>query len=207
MYRPQHFNEPRTEVLQELIRQYSFGTLVSHVDGEMMASHLPFLLQGEGPQGTLLAHVARANPQWSAFRDGQQVLAIFHGPHAYVSPSWYETELSVPTWNYAVVHAYGVPRLIEEVGELRELLREMVGTFEDAFEQPWSLDRLPEEFLERQMRAIVGFEIPISRLEGKVKMSQNRLAVDRAGAARGLRQVGRPEAIQVAEWIERVNGE
>src|SRR5688572_28058136 len=108
MYIPEAFREDRPEALQALIREHCFGTLVSRHEGERGASHVPLLLDRDhGPHGTLLGHMARANPQWQGFREGEEVLAIFQGPHAYVSPSWYETELSVPTWNYAVVHACG----------------------------------------------------------------------------------------------------
>jgi transcriptional regulator len=203
MYCPPAFREERPEVLYEIIRAHSFGTLVSHVEGELFASHVPFLLDADrGPHGTLLAHVARANPQWQAF-GGEGVLAIFQGPHAYVSPSWYETELSVPTWNYAVVHARGVPRLLDDAG-LQSVIERLVETYEASLSPRWSMARLPAEFVERLSRAIVGFEIEITRLDGKLKMSQNRPAADREGAAAGLQRLGNAEAEAVAAWIDRL---
>lgn len=205
MYLPKAFEESRPEVLAGLIRAHSFGTLVSQADGELVASHLPLLIdEGPAPHGVLLGHMARANPQWQGFREDREVLAIFAGPHAYVSPSWYETELSVPTWNYAAVHVYGVPRLIEEPVEVRGLLERTVRTYEAGFAEPWEMSRLPGDWVERLQRAIVGFRIEITRMEGKLKMSQNRSAEDRAGAIAGLRALGDAESAAVADWMARL---
>ena len=203
MYIPEAFREDRPEALRALIEEHSFGTLVSRCEGEFFASHLPLLLDPDrGPHGTLLGHMARANPQWQGFREGEEVLAIFQGPHAYVSPSWYETELSVPTWNYAVVHACGVPRLMEAGPALRDLLERTVSTYEAGRPDPWTIDHLPAPFVEKLMEAIVGFEIPIARLEGKLKLGQNRSEADRAGAAAGLRAAGTPLGLAVAELMD-----
>ncbi|HEX7735366.1 MAG TPA: FMN-binding negative transcriptional regulator [Ktedonobacteraceae bacterium] len=138
MYVPKHFREEDLAVLQTLMRQYSFATLVStQEDGLPIATHLPVLLEAEpAPYGTLKAHLALGNPQWRALQEEREVLVIFQGPHAYISPSWYEVELSVPTWNYATVHAYGRPRLISEVGELYTHLSALVSTYEGNFPQP-----------------------------------------------------------------------
>jgi transcriptional regulator len=197
VYIPEANRETRLDVLHQIIRENSFGTLVTHCGGEMVATHLPLLLEAErGPHGTIVGHVARANGQWQAFREGAEVLAIFAGPHAYISPSWYAAELSVPTWNYEAIHAYGVPRLIEDAAELRCRLAQMVGTYEAGFREPWSLERLPDEFVEKMMRGIVGFEIPITRLEGKRKLSQNRSRADIEGVVAALR--GQDDAAAVA---------
>ncbi len=178
MYLPPPFRETRPGALAALIRDYNFGTLVTHGPEGLAASHLPFLYDPErGPHGTLRAHMARANPQWPDFAGGEEALAIFQGPHAYVSPSWYTVSPAVPTWNYAVVHAYGVPRVIDDEG-LRALLEELVRTHEAGFAAPWRFDSLPDEYVERQARAIVGFEIPVTRLEGKFKLNQNRSEAD-----------------------------
>jgi transcriptional regulator len=179
MYIPKAFREDDINTLHEFIREYSFAALITQQDGVPFASHLPFLLDADrGPYGTLLAHMARANPQWRAFNKEQEVLVIFQGPHAYITPSWYEVELSVPTWNYAVVHAYGLPHLVEEKSELYELLKILIQTHEAHFEKPWPF-QLPDDYVQKMMQGIVGFEIQITRLEGKFKLSQNRTSSER----------------------------
>jgi len=179
MYIPKAFREDDINTLHAFIREYSFAALITQQDGVPFASHLPFLLDADrGPYGTLLAHMARANPQWRAFNKEQEVLVIFQGPHTYITPSWYEVELSVPTWNYAVVHAYGLPRLVEEKSELYELLKILIQTHEAHFEKPWPF-QLPDDYMQKMMQGIVGFEIQITRLEGKFKLSQNRTASER----------------------------
>jgi transcriptional regulator len=186
-------------VLHALIREHSFGTLVSHDGPGLQASHLPFLLDPErGPHGTLVGHMARANPQWQSFRGEAQALVIFQGPHAYISPSWYAIELSVPTWNYVTVHAYGVPRLVEDTPALLEILQATVQIYEAPLPEPWSMERLPGEFVKKLTRAIVGFEVPIARLEGKSKLSQNRSQADQEGAIAGLIRQGEPADVAVA---------
>jgi len=199
MYTPPAFREDRLDVLHDLIREHSFGTLVSHGEAGMTASHLPFLLREEdGGNGTLIGHMARANLQWQTFTSQSEVLVVFLGPHAYVSPSWYATELSVPTWNYAVVHAYGVPRVIEDPAAVRALLESTVDTYEAGLPNPWTVDRLPSEFVGKLAAAIVAFEIPIARLEGKFKLSQNRPEADRQGATAGLLGTGDPVSAATA---------
>ena len=179
MYIPKAFREDDIKTLHTFMREYSFATLVTQQEGVPFASHLPFLLDAEqGPNGTLLAHVARANPQWRTLDSTQEVLVIFQGPHAYISPSWYEVELSVPTWNYAAVHAYGLPHLVEEQAALYDLLKALIQTHEARFEKPWPF-QLSAEYLQKMMQGIVGFEIHITRLEGKFKLSQNRIASER----------------------------
>lgn len=203
MYIPQGFRETRPQVLHDLMRQNSFAALISQGAEGMIASHLPFLVEAErGPQGTLLGHMARANPQWRDFRDDAEVLVIFTGPHAYISPSWYEAELSVPTWNYAAVHAYGVPRLVEDSDELYGLLEAMVRTYEAPLDKPWALQP-PGDFLSRMMKAIVGFEIPITRIEGKLKLNQNRSNTDQESVVAALRRQGGPLGIEVAELMQK----
>ncbi|HEV2125720.1 MAG TPA: FMN-binding negative transcriptional regulator [Chloroflexota bacterium] len=223
MYIPAAFRESRQPVLHEVIQQYSFGTLVSRVDGELLATHLPFLLTPDrGPHSTLLGHLARANPHWQSFQGvlpteasgvsgseavdevaDEESLVIFEGPHAYISPSWYATEVAVPTWNYVVVHVYGRPRVLTDPAVLRSLLGATVDTYERAFEAPWRLGRLPDGVVEKMMEAVVGFEIPISRLEGKFKLNQNRSAADRRGVISALQRSGDPLGVAVAELMER----
>ena len=182
MYIPKHFHEDNIDVLHAFMQEHSFATLVTQQDGIPLASHLPFLLDTErGPYGTLMAHMAYGNPQWRTFDDAREVLVIFQGPHAYISPSWYvdDVESSVPTWNYTAVHAYGIAHLIEDITALYNILQKTVQVNEAHFEKPWRL-QLPDEYMQKKMQAIVGFEIEITRLEGKFKLSQNRSAKDRA---------------------------
>lgn len=203
MYIPAWFREDDPTVLHDLMRQYSFGALVTVAEGRPFATHLPFLLQAEdGGTGTLRAHMARANPQWRHFEAGGEALVIFQGPHTYISPSWYEVHPSVPTWNYAVVHAYGTPRLLDD-DALYDVLRASVETYEAPSVQPWSMSALTEEFVQNKMRAVVGFEIAITRLEGKFKLSQNRSETDRERVIVMLESSGHPENRDVAAWMRR----
>lgn len=172
MYIPAHFAEANLPKLHDFIEQNSFGLLVSQLDGQPFASHLPLLLNRQsGPHGTLIGHMARANPQWRQV-EGQTVLAVFSGPHAYISPSWYEAENVVPTWNYVAVHAYGKLEIIEGDDRLLALLKDFVDYYERSLPQPWML-KGTNDYLERMMRQIVGFRIDITRFEGKWKLGQN----------------------------------
>ena len=187
MYIPAAFAEPDPATLRDFIRRHGFAALVTHGEGGLVASHLPLLLDADaGPQGVLLGHMARANPQWRSVAG--QALAIFHGPHAYISPAWYEGRGTVPTWNYAAVHAYGDIHLVEDEGGLLDILRRSVAAYEGPRPEPWTFDE-SEPHVEGLLRAIVGFRIEITRLEGKWKLSQNhpeerRRKVIRALAAR-----------------------
>jgi transcriptional regulator len=181
MYLPRMFQEQDPQRLFAFMRRHSFATLVTVEDGVPFASHLPFLAEPPGPEGTqgrLLAHMARANPQWRAFSQERDVLVIFQGPHTYVSPSWYVTEPNVSTWNYTVVHAYGRPRLIEEPEECMRILRESVSTYEAGFEKPWTLEQIGD-YARKLLPGIAAFELRLSRIEGKFKLNQNRAPEDR----------------------------
>ncbi|HEY7122881.1 MAG TPA: FMN-binding negative transcriptional regulator [Ktedonobacterales bacterium] len=205
MYTPPAFREDDLAKLHELMRSNSFAILVTHEDGAPLATHLPFLLDAErGPYGTLLGHMSRANSQWHAFLSGQQALAIFQGPHAYISPSWYKPEAgNVPTWNYAAVHAYGVPKIIEDETRLAALLHASVGTFEAGFEHPWTLD-MPNDLFHSKVKGIVAFEMEITRLEGKLKMSQNRPEADQENVARILSQSEDATTASVGALMQQV---
>jgi transcriptional regulator len=203
MYIPDAFHVTDLGELHTFIRENSFGILVSSPEG-LQASHLPFLLDPErGDCGTLVGHMARANPQWQDFADGGPALVIFQGPHAYISPSYYDTELSVPTWNYAVVHAYGRPTLIEREEELLSVLEATVDAYEAGREDSWQLSRLPDPFIRKMMKSIIGFEIRIERLEGKFKMNQNRPLKDRQGVVKGLLGSPRDADREVGHWIDQ----
>lgn len=182
MYLPKDFAVEDRETLDALIRDNSFGMLVSPVDGAPFVSHLPFLLEGD----TLVAHMARANPQWQGFAAGSEVLCVFQGPHAYVSPSWYTTENAVPTWNYAAVHVYGTPEIVDDPQEAYSDQEKLVDFNESGFGSPWQLGDRNRDFVDGMMRAIVNFRIPIARIEGKFKLSQNRPEVDRARVTAAL---------------------
>jgi transcriptional regulator len=192
MYVPAHFREDDADTLAALMAAHSFALLVT-VDtaGLPFATHQPLLYERDGgPHGRLLGHIARANPQWRHFASGKPALAVFQGPHAYISPSWYQVRPAVPTWNYAAVHAYGTPRIIDDQAAVRRLLERLVRTYESGQPAPWSLGHEPETFLASMQRAIVAFEIPVERLEGKWKMSQNRQPVDRERSIAALRHAG-----------------
>jgi transcriptional regulator len=187
VYIPKHFHQEDLTVLHDLIEQYSFAPLVTNSNGQLHATHLPFYLdRTRGPYGTLLAHMARANAQWQDFATPQEALVIFQGPHAYVTPSWYESKpTNVPTWNMAVIHAYGVPRIVDDPAEVYAMLTRLVDINESRFSQPWSIAS-SDEYVQRALAAIVGFELPITRLEGKFKLSQNRSEDDRRRVVEGL---------------------
>lgn len=195
IYIPKHFAEQDIGRLQALIRAENFGTLISSGTNGIEVSHLPFLL--DAGRHVLRAHMARGNPQWQALASGAEVVVVFHGPHHYVSPAWYANRPSVPTWNYAVVHVQGRPRLIEDHGRLEAMVRELVEHHEAFSPAPWRME-LPPDYQHKMLAGIVGFEIDISRMEGKFKLSQNRPAADRPLVAEALEKIGSDDARGVA---------
>ena len=203
MYLPGHFKEEHQDKLTAFIRQHSFGVLVSTHEQRPFVSHLPFLYEpGMGGHGKLLGHMARANPQWQSLADGQETLTVFQGPHAYISPSWYDAP-GVPTWNYAVVHVHGTAKLIEDVSSLWRLVQRMTEHYEAAFERPWQ-PKLSETERERLLGMIVGFEVAITDIQGKFKLSQNRSPELRGNVIRHLRAGGSPDGAAVAALMEQV---
>ena len=203
MYIPRPFELSEAGKLAAVIQENSFATIVTHDTGGLFASHVPVLFFPErGLHGVIAAHVARANPQWHHFRPDQEILVIFQGPHGYISPNWCKTKLVVPTWNYVAVHAYGIPRLLENEVALEALLRAMVEKYESALPNPWPMD-LPEDFKTQKMQAIVGFEIEITRLEGKFKLSQNRPADDVATSIEVLKRSANPTDRELAKLMAR----
>ncbi len=205
MYRPRHFDIDDASTLSDFMRGQSFALLVTSADGVPFASHIPLLLDDGGDHGRLLGHVAKANPQWRAFDGKTEAMAVFWGPHAYISPNWYETEKMVPTWNYVTVHAYGKPKVIEDPAQAQGVLARLTDTYESDATGNWSMDSLPEDFIDKQLKGIVAFEMPIERLQGKFKLSQNRQPKDREGAIAGLRQSGDAEAMEVARLMTEFN--
>ena len=177
LYIPEHFRVDDFEAQVAFVRRNGFADLISASGrGELHVSHLPLLPRVEAPgKLRLLGHVARANPHWQVLESAASVLAVFWGPHAYVSPTWYENHPSVPTWNYAVVHAHGRARLVEEP-QLHETLLELSAAYESGRAKPWRMSELPSAYVDAMLKNIVGFEIEVERLEGKFKLSQNRPA-------------------------------
>jgi transcriptional regulator len=201
MYVPAAFAEPDLARLHDFIEQNSFGLLVSQVEGQPFATHLPFLLErAAGPRGRLVGHMARANPQWEAV-GGQAVLAVFSGPHAYISPRWYEAEQVVPTWNYTAVHAYGRAEVVEDAGALREIVRQTVEAYERSMPRPWSLAEAGA-FVEKRLPHIVGFRVVIERIEGKWKLNQNHPVERRRKVVRALLAQGGESARALAEMMQ-----
>jgi len=194
MYIPDHFREDRPEVLRDAVRHIGFATLVTE---GLEANHLPMLLEGN----VLRGHVARANPVWKKAKG--QALAIFLGPHAYVSPNWYpskaETGKAVPTWNYIAVHARGRMRWIDDAEWLRAHVGQLSATHEAGRDVPWMISDAPAGYIDSMLRGIVGFELSIQMLEGKWKLSQNRDEADRAGTREGLRRDGREDVARLMD--------
>jgi transcriptional regulator len=200
MFMPPAFAESDLSKLHQFIVQNSFGLVVSQVDGQPFATHIPILLrETEGEYGTLAGHFARANPQWRQLT-GQTALVVFAGPHVYVSPTWYEAENMVPTWNYTAVHAYGRVELIDGGEPLLDILKETVRVYEQAMPQPWAFDG-SGTFTERLVEQVVGFRMQIEKIEGKFKLNQNHPAERRQKVIRALGQQGDENSLAVAKLM------
>jgi transcriptional regulator len=195
MYIPKHFEQNDARALWEFIDAHAFGTLLTLIGGRPFASHLPFLADREA--GLLHCHVARANPQWLELAASPQALAIFAGPHGYVSPTWYAEQGGVPTWNYAVVHAHGAANVVDDIEHKRRHVEALASKYERSREAPWVPQYDP-----RRLTGIVGIEIRIDKLEGKFKLSQNRSAADRAGVVAQLLASGREDDAALARLME-----
>jgi transcriptional regulator len=194
MYVPAHFAEDRKDILHAAMREAGLATLVTLTADGLIASHVPLLLDAEaGPNGTLVGHLARANPQATAVPLAP-ALVIYNGPDAYISPSWYATKREhgrvVPTWNYVAIHAYGTLELFDDAARLHALVSRLTDHKEQPRAEPWAVTDAPAPFVQGQLKGIVGFALPIDRLQGKWKMSQNRPEADRAGVAAGLAAEG-----------------
>ena len=195
MYQPPHFVENRLAVQHALIREHSLGLLITAGPGGLQANYIPFLVAAEDSErGTLRAHLARANPQVGELAAVSECLVAFQGPQHYISPSLYptkrETGKVVPTWNYITVHAWGRPRVIDDAGWLRRQIDDLTNHKEQPRPEPWLVSDAPETFVAAQIKGIIGLEIPIARIEGKWKVSQNRPAADQTGVIAGLRGGG-----------------
>ena len=202
MYIPKGFEVEDLAELHGLMARHSFATLIGTLEGALFATHLPLLVDRDrGPKGTIVGHVARANPHGRILDGASPALAIFAGPHAYVSPSWYASRDVVPTWLYTTVHAYGRPRAMGDPLKVRGLLERMVALYEGGFARPWRLDGQREEYLAGMMKGIVAFEMPIERIEGKFKLNQIKSEADRRGTIAGLKSVDDPMAREVADLM------
>jgi transcriptional regulator len=197
MYLPQHFAVTDRAVLFDLMRRFSFATLVSVHEGRPFATHMPFVADQEGNR--LSSHIARANPQWTSFAQNEEVLVIFQGDHSFISPTWYTKHPSVPTWNYLTVHAYGKPRIVEEPEAVKRLLQALVMQYE----QTWKMEKLPKSYLHGMMQGIVAFEIEITRLQGKFKLSQNRSEADQARVIEALSNSENPSDVAIAAEMRK----
>jgi transcriptional regulator len=204
MYNPSSFKITDQAEIHATMRSNSFAALVTQGKGGMVATHLPVLLESDfGTHGRLLGHMARANPQWRDVQD--EALVIFPGPHAYVSASWYETPGTVPTWNYIAVHAYGIFRPIEDRDRLHDILRRTVAVYEGNKPQPWSYDASDPVF-DRLLKEIVGFEIEITRLEGKKKLNQNHPEERRRKVVRALQTRSDSDSQAIAKMMAEALG-
>ncbi len=205
MYRPDHFRVDDLAELHALMRARPLAALVSATADGLYATHMPTVLKDAGPYGVLEFHLARGNPHWKSLADCGEALLIFQGPEGYITPNWYPSKAEhgkvVPTWNYAAVHAYGRPEVIEDKEQTRRHVAELTAQQERNEPQPWLLSDAPESFVEAMLRGIVAFRLPIARIEGKWKMSQNRQMPDRAGVVRGLNERRQRDDLEIAEIV------
>lgn len=200
MYIPPSFAEPDLGVLHDFIEQHSFAVMASQVDGLPFATHLPFLLEREaGAKGTLIGHLARANPHWKCL-ESQPVLVVFSGPHAYISPTWYEAENVVPTWNYAAVHVVGRIRLVDDLADLTDIVQRMVQWYEQPLPNPWTFEDSP--FSQKLLPQIVGLRLEIESIEGKWKLNQNHPVERRKKVIAALRAQPHADSQAVADLMQ-----
>jgi transcriptional regulator len=212
MYTPKAFEVTDLPLLHTAMQQAGLAILVTMTSGGLVATHLPLLLDTtKGLYGTLTGHVSRANQQWKETEPSAEALVIFPGLDSYVTPTWYpakqETGRVVPTWNYAAIHAYGPITFFEDAERLRTVVTELTTQHEAALPAPWKVTDAPATYIDAQLKAIVGFELPITRLEGKQKFNQNRSREDREGVIAGLRELKDPRKTQVAELMEEIESQ
>ena len=205
-YLPPHFEETDAATLHALVRAHPLATWIVQHQGELLVNHIPFLLDAErGEHGTLLGHVARANPVWRALAAGAPSVAVFTGPQAYISPNWYPSKhahgKAVPTWNYATVHAHGVPQAFDDPARVLEVVTRLTQAHEAAQALPWQVADAPADYIANMLKAIVAIEIPVQRWVGKWKVSQNRPTTDQQGVAAGLSGQGSEAAARMAALV------
>jgi len=205
VYIPTPFLVEDRKVIVAFMQQFDFAAVVSHSDTGFVASHVPVLIREVGSELHIVGHVARGNSHWRLMQSQAESMVIFQGPHAYVSPTWYAVSPAVPTWNYAVVHAYGAARVREDATFIAGVVEDLTRRYEEQREHPWSTQAVPGESYEKLLNAIVGFEISVSRCEAKFKLGQNRSVEDRAGTIAGLERESSPKALELAHFM-RLHG-
>jgi len=210
MHRPDHFRVEDIAQMHALMRARPFAALVSSSANGLYGTHLPTVLKDDGANGLIECHLARANPHWKDLAEGNEALMIFQGPEGYITPNWYPSKAvhgkAVPTWNYAVVHAYGRPAVVQDKDWLRRHVTELTTQQEASEAQPWAVSDAPESYVDVMLRGIVGFRFAITRLEGKWKMSQNREIPDREGVVEGLTARASGDDLAIAEAVARATG-
>ena len=207
MYIPTPFLIEDRKAIMAFMRQFDFAVVVSHSpEVGLVVSHVPVLIREVGSELQIVGHVARGNSHWRLMDRQTESMVIFQGPHAYVSPTWYAVSPAVPTWNYAVVHAYGAARVREDATFIAGVVEDLTRRYEDQREHPWSTQAVPGESYEKLLNAIVGFEISVSRCEAKFKLGQNRSVEDRAGTIAGLERESSPKALELAHFM-RLHGQ
>lgn len=206
MYVPRSFEISDGRILESFISRYSFATLITSSSTGLIASHIPITLRKRGDANCLVGHVARANNQWRTFDGNAEALAIFHGPHAYVSPTWYAASPAVPTWNYAVVHVYGKPVASDDRDFTKAALVDLVTKYESTRNKPWRAEGLAPDVFDKLAGAVVAFEMPVVRVEGQFKLGQNRSQEDRGGMLAGLEGEGAADAELLARFIREHAG-
>jgi len=203
VYVPRAFVVDDPVAIREFIARYGFATIISAGPDGLIATHVPVQYEtAAGTQGRLLAHLARANPHAAAL-NGADVLTIFQGPHAYISPSWYAVHPSVPTWNYAAVHVYGRARLVNDASRLHDIVTKLAAAYEEGRPQPWSMTGLPDRYVENMLKGVAGIEIDITRIEAKHKLSQNRSTEDRTRVIAALSASPEPHDRELAAYMSQ----
>lgn len=206
MYTPPAYAETDEALLRTRMRAWSFATLVTHGDHGLNATHLPFLVDEGGPHGVLTTHLARGNAQYRDLQDGAAALVIFQGPHAFISPSWYANRMTFPTWNYTAIHAHGTPTVVEDADAIHAVLQRTVATYDTPLGGDWSFGGMPADYTALRLKAIAAVRIPIARIEGKMKLNQDKSVADRLGVVAALERQGDAQGLAVAELIRQQPG-
>ena len=201
MYNPPAYAEVDEALLRERMRAWSFATLVTHGAEGLNATHLPFLVDDDGPHGLLTTHLARGNAQYRDLKAGAPALVIFQGPHAFISPSWYTNRLTFPTWNYTAIHVQGTPEVVDDPSAIHAVLQRTVATYDTPLGGEWAFDAMPQELTASRLKAIAAVRIPIARIEGKMKLNQDKSVADRLGVIAALEKQGDAQSLAVAALI------
>lgn len=201
MYTPPAYAEHDEALLRQRMRAWSFATLVTHGESGLHATHLPFLIDDGGAHGLLTTHLARGNAQYRDLKAGAPALVIFQGPHAFISPSWYEHRLTFPTWNYTAIHVTGTPQCVEDTEAIRAVLTRTVAQFDTPLGGDWTFEGVPGDYTATRLRAIAAVHIPIDRIEGKMKLNQDKSVADRLGVIAALERRGDAQSLAVADMI------